>query len=431
MSWKFNPPPGWPAQPPGWQPPPGWAPDPSWPPPPPGWQFWLPATEEAPPGPAAGTPAAGGPAAGSPVAGSPAAAGSPVAPASPPAPEPAPAPASPPAGGGTVHEAPTTVGYPIMNPPPPGSGPTVGPTPTVGQVPTVGSVPPAGSAPPGSYPGSPALPAYQPGSPGGGYPAGYPQPTPGAARPWPQRGWAMALAFTAVLLIGCLLGSLIAFVTDSDPSASPTTPPPSPAPPATTAGPPTTGPTQAPGGDALGVGEERTGQGPAIVPLELASGSFHILTVTYEGTGAFVSNLVDGNQEYAAELASSFGASYTGTHVVELGAFTSVAAVDIQQSEGDWSLLLQPLDEAEVWPDVTEGTGNTVLRLEPGTDLPAAATGTHDGESNFIVWAYDGEQYGNYLLFNEIGEGSWETEMPANTIAFSVRADGDWTISTE
>lgn len=412
MSWKFNPPPGWPAQPPGWQPPPGWAPDPSWPPPPPGWQFWVTATEEAPPAPAAGSPAA---------------VGSPVAPASPPEPEPVPAPASPPAGG-TVHEAPTTVGYPIMSPPPPGSGSAVGPTPTVGQVPTVGSVPPAGSAPPGAYPGSPAVPAYQPGSPGGGYP-GYPQPTPGAARPWHQRGWAIALAFTAVLLIGCLLGSAVAFVTDTDPAAGPPTPSPSPPAPATTAPGPTAGPTQPPSGDALGVGQERTGQGPAIVPLDLAAGSFHILTVTYDGTGAFVSNLVDGNQEYAAELASSFGESYSGTHVVELGAFTPVAAVDIQQAEGDWSLLLQPLEEAEAWPDQTEGTGNSVLRVDPGTDLPVTVTGDHDGESNFIVWAYDGEQYGNYLLINEIGEGSWETEMPASTIAFSVRADGNWTIA--
>ena len=37
----FNPPPGWPAQPPGWQPPDGWRPDPSWPPAPEGWTFWV------------------------------------------------------------------------------------------------------------------------------------------------------------------------------------------------------------------------------------------------------------------------------------------------------------------------------------------------------------------------------------------------------
>jgi RsiW-degrading membrane proteinase PrsW (M82 family) len=53
----FNPPPGWPAPPAGWEPPPGWQPDPRWPAPPPGWQFWLP-----PRGPGAQQPGpAGGP----------------------------------------------------------------------------------------------------------------------------------------------------------------------------------------------------------------------------------------------------------------------------------------------------------------------------------------------------------------------------------
>lgn len=37
----FNPPPGWPAQPPGWIPPAGWQPDPSWPPAPDAWTWWV------------------------------------------------------------------------------------------------------------------------------------------------------------------------------------------------------------------------------------------------------------------------------------------------------------------------------------------------------------------------------------------------------
>lgn len=48
----FNPPPGWPKPPEGWQPPAGWTPDPSWPEPPPGWQLWIPSlhnTNQAPP----------------------------------------------------------------------------------------------------------------------------------------------------------------------------------------------------------------------------------------------------------------------------------------------------------------------------------------------------------------------------------------------
>nr|WP_306432864.1 DUF4041 domain-containing protein [Streptomyces harenosi] len=41
MTYRFNPPPGWPTPAPGWLPPPGWQPDPSWPVPP-GWQLWVP-----------------------------------------------------------------------------------------------------------------------------------------------------------------------------------------------------------------------------------------------------------------------------------------------------------------------------------------------------------------------------------------------------
>ncbi|HEU0190489.1 MAG TPA: hypothetical protein VFR17_04365 [Mycobacterium sp.] len=38
---RFNPPPNWPAAPPGWVPDSNWRPDPSWPPPPPGWPLWV------------------------------------------------------------------------------------------------------------------------------------------------------------------------------------------------------------------------------------------------------------------------------------------------------------------------------------------------------------------------------------------------------
>ncbi len=41
MAARFNPPPNWPAPPPGWTPPPGWRPDPTWGPPPHGWQLWV------------------------------------------------------------------------------------------------------------------------------------------------------------------------------------------------------------------------------------------------------------------------------------------------------------------------------------------------------------------------------------------------------
>jgi hypothetical protein len=41
MGYRFNPPPNWPAPPPGWVPLPGWRPPAEWPAPPPGWQLWI------------------------------------------------------------------------------------------------------------------------------------------------------------------------------------------------------------------------------------------------------------------------------------------------------------------------------------------------------------------------------------------------------
>src|SRR5215212_2529817 len=39
---RYNPPPNWPAPPPGWTPPDGWKAPANWPPPPNGWKFWVP-----------------------------------------------------------------------------------------------------------------------------------------------------------------------------------------------------------------------------------------------------------------------------------------------------------------------------------------------------------------------------------------------------
>ncbi|PWH05699.1 hypothetical protein DEO23_10830 [Brachybacterium endophyticum] len=57
MAYRFNPPPNWPIDEPGWTPPPGWQPDPSWGPAPEGWNFWVPEEEDEEP--AAQSPAPG------------------------------------------------------------------------------------------------------------------------------------------------------------------------------------------------------------------------------------------------------------------------------------------------------------------------------------------------------------------------------------
>jgi hypothetical protein len=156
MSWKFNPPPGWPEQPEGWVPPPGWTPDPNWPPPPAGWQFWVPATQ-------------------------------------------APAPASP---------APPPQAAPLLAAPPPAASAPAA-TPPLTMVPPPLTVQ-GGSAPP--YPGGPS----GPGSPyasahSGSYPpmpGGAPPPYSAATRPrraWFGQWWGI-LGLIALLLLGAAIG---------------------------------------------------------------------------------------------------------------------------------------------------------------------------------------------------------------------------------
>lgn len=335
MSWTFNPPPGWPAQPEGWQPPPGWSPDPSWPRPPADWQFWVPAGA---------------------------------------------APAAPP--------------------------------------------PPTEVDPPASQhtPGEPHPPAANP--PGGGYPAG---PAGPAGRPWYQHWSAAGGAALAVLLVGCLGGAAVAVVTSPDEPAT--------APPEPTGGPTpqSTTPAPAPTGSGLSVGQERQGEGPAIVELDLPDGAVRTITITFTDTDSYQMSLVDDDGELVGFLGAGSG-SYTGTHLLGEGFSTTdtPAALDIvEASGGSWTVRMQDIAEAPTWPQQSSGTGYTVLRIDPNAVAePTPVTGTHDGEANFIVWAYSENEFGDRLLFNEIGEfsGSAQEEVAADVAIMEIQADGAWTV---
>ncbi|MPZ26243.1 MAG: hypothetical protein GEV12_07255 [Micromonosporaceae bacterium] len=364
MSWTFNPPPGWPAQPEGWQPPPGWAPDPSWPPAPPDWQFWVPA-----------------------------------GPAVPAAPDPPPA------------------RDPVAAAPPPSTYPA--------------STYPAGSYPAGSYPAAGgAAPPYPTSSAPTPLSSAPPAGEPGR-RPWQQQWWAAGGAALAVLLVGCLGGAAAALVTNQDePTAPPSTAPPEPT------GSPTPGsatPVPAPSGSGLAAGQERTGEGPAIVELDLPEGAVRTMTVTFTGTESYEMSLVDGDGEVVGFLGTGSG-DYTGTHLLGEGFLTTEtpAALDIVQADGgSWAVQVQDIADAPVWPAQSTGTGNTVLQIDQNAVAePVAVTGTHDGEANFIVWAYSVEDFGDVLLFNEIDQfsGAAQEKLAGNVSIMEIQADGAWTV---
>ena len=436
MSWKFNPPPGWPPQPEGWQPPPGWTPDPSWPPAPAGWQFWVPAGSDAgasasgsgdiheEPTEVAGIP----PVAGGGQTESPPSAGS--APASPPASPPFSA-TSGGSFGGTDPAAPSGSGGTFGNPPSSGGG--------------AFGAPSGGGF--GSPPGSGGGFGSPPGSGGafGGAPAGGWQgsPTPPTGTPVFHRWWVFGAVAAVVLLMGCVIGTGVGALTAPNGGDTPT-----PTPTATADGPGPNDPqpspsdpgqTQGSGSGELAPGQERSGDGPALVSLNLPPNANHMITVSFEGDGLFQAQLIDSDGDIVQMLASEYGdftrTPYTATRLVELAIFGigEAAAVEISEAEGEWSLMLQDIQEAPLWPDVTSGTGASVLRVDPdAVDDQLTLEGTYDGESNFIVWSHTPEEFGSTLLFNEIGDYSGESQRPMEPGTFvmeiQARWDGEWTL---
>lgn len=277
------------------------------------------------------------------------------------------------------------------------------------------------------YRAGPAGPPYQAGSAPIWSPAGPPAAVPAARRPWHRRGWAVGAAALVVLLSGCLAGTTVALLTDPDqPAAAPSGPtaPPTPA---------ATGPA---GSGGLAPGQERTGEGAAIVALDLPTGGVHTVTLSFTGTDYFEATLVDGGGGLVGFLGSGSG-DYTGTHLLGEGMATTgdpAAAVDIVAADGgSWAVLVQDLADAPAWPFQTEGTGNVVLRIDPGAvGDPIPVTGTHAGVSNFIVWAYSEVDFGDRLLFNEIGafSGASQELLTSEAFVLAIQADGEWTLQS-
>ncbi|QSB13345.1 hypothetical protein JQS43_17155 [Natronosporangium hydrolyticum] len=402
MSWKFNPPPGWPQQPEGWQPPPGWTPDPSWPAAPAGWQFWVPASADAGDQPAATVPGA-----------------------------------ATPAGGTTPAQQPFQASVPQQSGPP-GSPYQQQSSPPQQQVPQQQGPPyqtaPQQGAPQQGVPYQGAAP-YQTGPPGSPYSGA--GSAPAADKPWHHRWWVFGAAASALLLAGCVAGSGIAMITHSEDGETTTNP-----------GPPTSAPTDGPGdptgepeppsdpgGSGLSAGETRTGEGPTIVSLNLDPDSLHAITVTYPGDGMFTAKLIDDSgEQVGGALAISFGA-HSGTYLVELGHFGgSPTAVDIEDSEGEWELELHNLDDVPAWPSETTGEGDSVLRIDwDALDEGVGMAGEHDGSSNFIVVGHQANDQGYNLLFNEIGVFSGESQesLVREAVALEIVADGEWVIEPD
>ena len=83
-----------------------------------------------------------------------------------------------------------------------------------------------------------------------------------------------------------------------------------------------------------------------------------------------------------------------------------------------------PRDITGGWSAV--GESDDVVLVFDFSDSGGAATLTHNGDSNFAVWAWGST--GRDLLVNEIGAYDGTVLVESGLVTWDVSADGDWTV---
>lgn len=168
-----------------------------------------------------------------------------------------------------------------------------------------------------------------------------------------------------------------------------------------------------------------SGTGAEVVIIDpLGEGVFYA-TVTHDGSSNFALWSVDENGQDIDLLVNEIG-DYDGD--VALNFAEDPAALRVE-ADGAWSIDLVPLQEAPRWDGGApfEGTGDSIVIVAGVADGLTPVTLTHDGESNFAIWAW-GESYPD-LIVNDIGAYDGTTLLPDGSLVLQVNADGNWTIS--
>ncbi|MFI7057432.1 hypothetical protein ACIBLB_35700 [Streptosporangium canum] len=299
----------------------------------------------------------------------------------------------------------------------------------------------------------PQQPYGQPPRPPAGYPQQYqqpygqshgqPYPPPGYGySPPPQKPgkgavfWLLVVCAPILLLFGCVavvvkVGSVTttttgappdvvyaapnqtaepAPVTETRPSASPTTASTAPSSPPAVAQPPQIEP------------KTYSGTGAKVVKFDPISDPA-LVTFTHTGSANFIVTALDSSGATQEVPVNAIG-SYSGTRMLSPRNNTQIAALEIK-ADGQWTADVKPLSAARTWSGpVIEGRGDQVLRLDPPAEGLATAQVTHSGKANFIVQTHGGSVLN--LPINEIGNYSGEVQLPSGTTLVEIRADGAW-----
>jgi hypothetical protein len=216
-----------------------------------------------------------------------------------------------------------------------------------------------------------------------------------------------------------------------EPTASPTMPPPPTLEPTLTPVPPTSTPVPPPAPIVV------TGAGQTLTdPITLEQG-LGIFTMKHDGGSNFAIWFHDQSTGERLELLVNEIGSWAGSHAIEIpksGSYIFDVAAD-----GNWEIsVLQPEPTNSLVfqsPYEISGSGSQAVYFVQLSSGLHKVTMTHDGSSNFAIWAFNADASQRSLLVNEIGSFDGSTGLQIGNggsyVVFDITADGNWTIRVE
>jgi hypothetical protein len=169
---------------------------------------------------------------------------------------------------------------------------------------------------------------------------------------------------------------------------------------------------------------EGSGSGDDVVEIDIPNTAV-IVTFTYSGSSNFVVWSLDEDFENVDLLVNTIG-SYDGTRPMQFTGNDPVVGFDISAS-GDWTYLIAPLTEAEVYNCPIDGEGDDVVMVEDFTSSAGAADLTFDAATNFVIWAWGAED--RDLIVNDIGPYEGTVRVASGLFVWVITGnEGAWTI---
>lgn len=168
-----------------------------------------------------------------------------------------------------------------------------------------------------------------------------------------------------------------------------------------------------------------SGVGDDVVEVDLHPNALAVATVEHDGESNFIIWATDAAGEETDLIVNEIGV-YEGVAAVNFGYSDPTEGFDID-ADGAWSIVLRPASDARAISSAG-GSGQAGEVVIASSLAGEVVDLTHNGESNFIIWAYDAAGDPLDLVVNEIGPYQGTQRIPVGTKWLEIQADGPWTI---